>query len=107
MFATFFRKTSSAFDQAYLAESKLLLFGPPGGKYSNVNTNETPLKKKIKKALKPAQLKINVSYCHYPALKEIAVEQKFKLTKVEDDDWDIYWSDMAIHEDRLKKMEPY
>ena len=50
---------------------------------------------------------MNVSYTQYELFEDCVVETGFRLTKDDEEDWDIWWIDGPILPTLILKMKPY
>jgi tubulin polyglutamylase TTLL6/13 len=70
-----------------------------------VNNSDTV---NFKEKLRKAKVICNISDTEYDVVKQVASEIfLWKLTELEEDDWDITWTDSAVPTEKLTKMKPY
>ena len=61
-----------------------------------------------KLVLKKARVICNVFDTEYEVVKQVASETfSWRLSELEDDEWDITWTDNAVPSDKLTRMRPY
>lgn len=61
-----------------------------------------------KKKLKYPKLVINVSETQYPVVKAVGKKLfKWRLSYDPEEDWDVWWTDMAVQPETLARMRPY
>lgn len=71
------------------------------------NHNENANKKLSSKRKKRNKVIFNCVNTKYPIIKEVAKALGWKFTTADNDEWDVYWSDLAIPQERLVKMKNY
>jgi tubulin polyglutamylase TTLL6/13 len=65
-------------------------------------------KHKSSKHISKTKAIINLGESKYSVISHVARKQLgWAVSRVEDDNWDVWWSDGAVSSEKLAKMRPY
>jgi len=76
-------------------------------KTMELEDGKTSVEDTLKKSKKRARIVVNLSNCKYPLVEEAVNNVGWVVSRDEKTDWDLFWTDTSVSEERVMKLKKF